>query len=54
MVEFRIYAEKTCLIIIDMINAFLKPHSRLEVAGGRELIPRLRKLLDVCQDGFSP
>jgi nicotinamidase-related amidase len=50
MVQFRIYAEKTCLIVIDMINAFLKPHSRLEVAGGRELIPRLKELLDVCQE----
>jgi nicotinamidase-related amidase len=50
MVEFRICPEKTCLIIIDMINAFLKPHSPLEVAGGRELIPRLKKLMDLCQE----
>lgn len=50
MVEFKIYPEKTCLIIVDMLNAFLKPDSRLEVSGGRELIPRLKRLLGVCRD----
>lgn len=50
MVEFKIYHEKSCLLIIDMINAFLKPYSRLEVSGGRELIPRLKRLLGVCRD----
>ncbi|PKN30188.1 MAG: cysteine hydrolase [Deltaproteobacteria bacterium HGW-Deltaproteobacteria-21] len=49
MVQFKIYPEKSCLLIIDMINAFLTPGSRLEVAGGRELIPGLTRLLDACR-----
>jgi nicotinamidase-related amidase len=54
MADFRILPERTCLIIVDMINAFLKPHSRLEVAGGRELIPRLSRLLEACRQAEIP
>jgi ureidoacrylate peracid hydrolase len=50
MVEFKIDPDKTCLVIVDMTNAFLKPYSRLVVPGGRELIPTLKRLLNACRD----
>jgi nicotinamidase-related amidase len=50
MVEFKIESQKTCLIIIDMTNAFLAPDSQLNVPGGLELILRLKRLLSICRD----
>ncbi len=37
-------------MIVDMINAFLKPGVPLEVPSGRELIPRLNRLVEACRD----
>jgi ureidoacrylate peracid hydrolase len=54
MVEFEISPGKTCLLIVDMTNAFLKAGSPLEVARGRDLIPKLRKLMGVCRDKGIP
>ncbi len=54
MVEFKISPDRTCLLVIDMSNAFLKAGSPLEVARGRDVIPRLRKLTEVCRDKGIP
>lgn len=50
MVRFDIYPKKTALIIIDMMNALLKPGGPLEIPSGRELVPRLNKLISVCRE----
>lgn len=50
MVRFDIHADKTALLIIDMQNAFLKPGAILERPSGRDLIPRLNKLLRACHE----
>ena len=49
MVEFEIYPRKSCLLIIDMQNAFLSPGAPIEVPDGRSLIPRLKALIGVCR-----
>jgi ureidoacrylate peracid hydrolase len=54
MVKFSVYPERTTLLIIDMQNGFLKPGSRLELPGGRELIPRLTRLMDACRNKGMP
>lgn len=50
MAEFRINPRKSCLLIIDMTNAFLLPGAPIEVPEGLSLIPRLRALINVCRD----
>lgn len=49
MVKFNICPEKTALLIIDMMNAFLKPGGPLEVKRGRNLITGLNKLISMCR-----
>ena len=50
MVTFDIRPEKTALIIVDMMNALLKPGGPVEVPSGRELVPRLNKLISACRE----
>ena len=50
LVKFDIYPEKTALLIIDMMNALLKPGGAVEIPSGRELVPRLNKLISVCRE----
>lgn len=50
MVKFTIYPEKTALLIIDMMNALLKPGGPVEIPSGRELVPRLNKLISACRE----
>jgi nicotinamidase-related amidase len=47
MVEFEIHPSKSCLIIVDMTNAFLRPGAPLEVPNGRSLIPKLKRIVDI-------
>ena len=54
MVEFEIDPKKSCLMIIDMTNAFLKAGSPLEIPGGRSLIPRLQRVMNVCRGKSMP
>lgn len=49
MVRFSINPKKTALLIIDMQNGFLKPGAVVEVAAGRAIIPKLKKLMFVCR-----
>jgi nicotinamidase-related amidase len=50
MAEFEIKPSKSCLLVIDMTNAFLLPGAPIEVPEGLSLIPRLRALINVCRD----
>ena len=54
MVEFEIHPRKSCLLIIDMTNAFISPGAPLEIPAGRSLIPRLKNLTGVCRDKGLP
>ena len=45
---------RTALLVIDMQHAFLDPGAALEVAAGREIIPNVRRLIDVCREKRVP
>jgi len=40
---------RTALLVVDMQRGFLEPGAALEVPQGREIIPNLRRLVDVCR-----
>jgi len=50
LVRFDICPEKTALVIVDMMNALLKPGGPMEIPSGRKLIPRLNKLISACRE----
>jgi len=50
LVKFDIYPEKTVLLVVDMMNALLKPGGPVEIPSGRELVPRLNKLISACRE----
>jgi hypothetical protein len=41
--------DRTALLVIDMQRGFLKPGAALEVPPGRELIPRIKRLIECCR-----
>ncbi len=49
MVEFEIHPRKTCLLIIDMTNAFLRRGAPTEIPGGRSLVRKLKTLVTACR-----
>ncbi len=49
MPEFVIQPEKSCVLIIDMTNAFLGGGGPVMIPDGLKIIPRLNKLLDVSR-----
>jgi ureidoacrylate peracid hydrolase len=40
---------ETALLVIDMQRGFLEPGAALEVPAGREIVPNVRRLCDVCR-----
>jgi biuret amidohydrolase len=54
MERFHLQPSKTALLVIDMMNGFLKPGAPLEIRKGRELIPKLNTLISVCRDKGIP
>ena len=40
---------RTALVVIDMQRGFLEPGAALEVPPGREIVPNLRRLIEVCR-----
>ncbi len=40
---------RTALIVIDMQRGFLEPGAALEVPPGREIVPAIQRLVDVCR-----
>lgn len=49
VVTFDIHPPKTALLVIDMQNAFLKPGAPRANPRGRDLVPRLNRLIRVCR-----
>ncbi len=54
MVEFKIDPKKTALLVIDMTNEFIKEGAPLEVPQGRKMIPKLKKVIEVCRSRNIP
>lgn len=50
----RFQPGRTALLVIDMQYGFLDPGAALEVPQGRDIIPRLRQLLEVCRRHALP
>ena len=42
------------LIVVDMINAFVEDDSPLCVAGAKETVPRIKKVVDACRSKGIP
>lgn len=40
---------RTALLVIDMQRGFLEPGAALEVPQGRDIVPNVRRLIDVCR-----
>lgn len=49
MVRFNTCPQKTALLVIDMINGFLKQGGPLEMRRGRRIVPKLNKLISSCR-----
>ena len=49
-----IQRERTALLVIDMQRGFLESGAALEVPPGRELIPRISRLVDFCRQVHVP
>ena len=41
---------RAVLIVVDMENDFVKPGASFEVPAGREILPRLKKLITFCRE----
>jgi len=50
----RFESGRTALLVVDMQHGFLDPGAALEVAPGREIIPNVRRLIDVCREKEVP
>ena len=50
----RCRAGRTALVVIDMQRGFLEPGAALEVPQGREIIPNIRRLVELCRNKAIP
>ncbi len=50
----RCLADETALLVIDMQRGFLDPGAALEVPAGREVLPNVRRLIEVCRSKQAP
>ncbi|MFV2065698.1 MAG: isochorismatase family protein [Pirellulales bacterium] len=50
----RCRSGQTALLVIDMQRGFLDPGAALEVPEGRQIIPNVRRLSDVCRQKGVP
>jgi ureidoacrylate peracid hydrolase len=50
----RCQAGRTALLVIDMQHGFLDEGASLEVPKGREMVPRVRRLIDTCRSRRVP
>lgn len=48
-VRYPIITEKTAMLVVDMQNDFVREGAAIEVPRARAMVPRLRRLLDVCR-----
>jgi nicotinamidase-related amidase len=45
----RCRPDETALLVVDMQHGFLDPGAALEVPEGRQIVPNVRRLVDVCR-----
>jgi len=45
---------RTALLVIDMQRGFLEPGAALEVPRGRDIVPNIRRLIEVCRARAIP
>jgi nicotinamidase-related amidase len=45
---------RTALLVVDMQHGFLDPGAALEVPEGRQIIPNVQRLIDVCREKGVP
>jgi ureidoacrylate peracid hydrolase len=45
---------RTALLVVDMQRGFLEPGTSLEVPTGRDIVPNVRRLVDVCRQRGVP
>jgi len=50
----RCRAGRTALLVIDMQRGFLEPGAALEVPQGRDIVPNIRRLIEVCRARAIP
>ena len=50
----RCRAGRTALLVIDMQRGFLEPGAALEVPQGRDIVPNIRRLIEVCRAKAIP
>jgi nicotinamidase-related amidase len=50
----RCVAGRTALIVVDMQCGFLQPGAALEMPMGRDIVPNVRRLIDVCRGADVP
>jgi len=50
----RLRPGQTALVVIDMQHGFLDPGAALEVPAGREIVPNLMRLVEVCRGRGVP
>jgi len=50
----RCQVGRTALLVVDMQHGFLDPGAALEVPAGREIVPNVRQLIDVCREKDVP
>ena len=46
--------KKTALLVVDMQNGFVEEGAHYECQGGREIIPKVEKLIKFCRDNAIP
>jgi nicotinamidase-related amidase len=50
----RLQAGRTALLVVDMQRGFLEPGAALEVPPGREIVPRISRLINACRAKRAP
>jgi len=47
--NWKIDANKTAVVTIDIVRTFLDPGAPFETPGAREFVPKLNELMDICR-----
>ncbi|MHC4176218.1 MAG: cysteine hydrolase family protein [Planctomycetota bacterium] len=50
----RLQPGRTALLVVDMQRGFLDPGAALEVPQGREIVPNVRRLIELCREKGVP
>jgi nicotinamidase-related amidase len=50
----RFQSGRTALLVVDMQRGFLEPGAALEVPAGRDILPNIRRLIEICRSRNVP